>query len=114
MLGTLIGNFQDGITPGKIQLGAAWWFLDQKRGMTQQLDALSDYGLLGHFVGMLTDSRSLLSQARHDYYRRVLCDLLGAEIENGELPAAPAMIGRLVEDLCYGNAARFFAFGLAG
>ncbi len=112
VLGTMIGNFQDGVTPGKIQLGAAWWFLDQKDGINAQLDAISNFGLLSRFVGMLTDSRSLLSQARHDYFRRVLCDRLGAEIERGELPADEALVGGLVADVCYRNAARYFDFGL--
>ena len=109
---TMAGNFQDGFTPGKIQFGAAWWFLDQKDGITLQLDALSQCGLLRRFIGMLTDSRSFLSFPRHEYFRRILCDILGREMETGELPSDPAMIGSMVEEICYGNAQKFL--GLPG
>jgi len=112
MLGTMVGNFQDGSTPGKMQFGSAWWFLDQKDGMEKQLNALSNLGLLSRFVGMLTDSRSFLSYSRHEYFRRTLCDLLGQDIENGLLPRDLPLIGGLVRDVCYRNAARFFDFGL--
>jgi glucuronate isomerase len=112
VLGTMIGNFQDGSVPGKIQFGSGWWFLDQKDGMEQQLGALSNLGLLSRFVGMLTDSRSFLSYTRHEYFRRILCNLLGDEMEAGLLPRDLALLGGLVEDVCYGNAARYFDFGL--
>ena len=101
---TMAGNFQDGFTPGKIQFGAAWWFLDQRDGITMQLDALSQCGLLRRFIGMLTDSRSFLSFPRHEYFRRILCDVLGREMESGELPHDPAMIGAMVREICYDNA----------
>lgn len=105
---TLIGNFQDGITPGKIQLGSAWWFLDQLDGMARQLNALSHMGLLSRFVGMLTDSRSFVSYSRHDYFRRLLCQMLGAEIESGVLPSDFALVGDLVRRVSYLNAKAFF------
>ena len=101
---SLIGSFQDGGTPGKIQYGSAWWFLDQKEGITAQLDALSNVGLLSRFIGMVTDSRSFMSYPRHEYFRRVLCDLVGRDVERGELPDDDGLIGRLVRDVCYGNA----------
>ena len=105
---TMIGNFQDGSVAGKIQFGSGWWFLDQKEAMEWQLNALSNNGLLSHFVGMLTDSRSFMSYPRHEYFRRVLCNLLGREMENGELPNDEAMIGALVERICYTNAREYF------
>lgn len=105
---TMIGNFQDGSSPGKIQYGSAWWFLDQRNGMERQLDALSNMGLLSRFVGMLTDSRSFVSYSRHDYFRRLLCNLLGDEVERGLLPRDPALIGGLVADVCYHNARAYF------
>ncbi len=111
-LGTMIGNFQDGSIAGKIQYGSGWWFLDQKDGMEQQLNALSNLGLLSHFVGMLTDSRSLLSYTRHEYFRRVLCNLLGDEMESGLLPRDEKMMGDLVANVCYHNAANYFDFGV--
>ena len=108
---TMAGNFNEGPTVGKVQYGAAWWFLDQEDGMTKQLNALSSLGLLGRFVGMLTDSRSFLSYPRHEYFRRILCDVIGADIESGRLPRSEtAFIGQLVEDICYGNAERYFGF----
>ena len=106
----MIGNFQDGSVPGKMQFGAAWWFLDQKDGIERQLDALSNLGLLSCFVGMLTDSRSFLSFTRHEYFRRILCNRLGGESAQGLLPDDPAMIGELVRDVCYRNAQRYFGF----
>jgi glucuronate isomerase len=112
VVATMIGNFQDGRTPGKMQFGAAWWFLDQKDGMERQLQTLSSLGLLARFVGMLTDSRSFLSYARHEYFRRILCNWLGTEMALGSLPDDMAMVGRLVSDLCYGNASRYFGFKL--
>jgi glucuronate isomerase len=105
---TVGGCFQDGRIPGKIQLGSAWWFNDQKDGIERQLDALSTMGLLSRFVGMLTDSRSFLSYPRHEYFRRVLCNLLGRDVENGELPDDLALLGGVVQDICYRNAAAYF------
>ncbi len=110
VLAAMTGNFQDGVTPGKIQYGSAWWFLDTKDGMEAQLDLLSNLGLLSRFVGMLTDSRSFLSYTRHEYFRRILCNRLGAEMEAGLLPNDPDWIGGLVRDLSYRNAARYFGF----
>jgi glucuronate isomerase len=106
----MTGNFQDGSTPGKLQYGSAWWFLDQRDGMTQQLEALSNMGLLSQFVGMLTDSRSFLSYPRHEYFRRILCNLLGGEMERGLLPDDIGMVGGLVRSICYENARRYFGF----
>ena len=105
---TMIGNFQDGQVAGKIQLGSGWWYLDQKEGIEWQLNALSNAGLLSRFVGMTTDSRSFMSYPRHEYFRRVLCNLLGSEIDGGELPDDDALIGRLIEDVCYRNAVSYF------
>lgn len=107
---TMTGNFQDGVIPGKIQWGAAWWFLDQKTGIERHLDALSSMGLLSRFVGMLTDSRSFLSFPRHEYFRRILCGVLGREMERGELPDEPELIGNMVRSICYGNARNYFPF----
>ncbi len=108
---TMIGNFQGGLVPGQMQYGSAWWFLDQKDGMEKQLNALSNMGLLSRFVGMLTDSRSFLSFPRHEYFRRILCNLLGSDIENGELPASELSgIGQMVENICYHNAKNYFNF----
>lgn len=106
---TMIGNFQDGSVPGKVQFGSGWWFLDQKEGIEWQLNALSNTGLLSRFVGMLTDSRSFMSYPRHEYFRRVLCNLLGAEIERGELPDRDDLIGPMIRNICYGNAERYLA-----
>jgi glucuronate isomerase len=108
---TMIGNFNDGSRPGKIQWGSAWWFLDQKDGMEKQINTLSNLGLLARFVGMLTDSRSFLSFPRHEYFRRILCNLIGRDIQNGELPADMELLGNLVEDVCYRNAKAYFNFG---
>lgn len=108
MMATMIGNFNDGSVAGKIQYGSGWWFLDQKDGMTRQLNALSNMGLLSRFVGMLTDSRSFLSYPRHEYFRRLLCNLFGEEIENGELPADIGWTGQVIRDICYHNAANYF------
>ncbi len=105
---TMIGNFQDGSVPGKIQWGAAWWFLDQKDGIERHLNTLSSLGLLSRFVGMLTDSRSFLSFPRHEYFRRILCNILGREMENGELPDDIGMVGRMVADISYYNARSYF------
>ena len=112
VVATMIGNFQDGTVPGKMQFGSTWWFLDQKEGIERQLTALSNYGLLSRFVGMLTDSRSFLSFSRHEYFRRILCNLLGTEMQQGLLPDDMELIGPLVSDICYGNAASYFGFEL--
>jgi len=110
VLATMIGNFQDGSIPGKLQWGTAWWFLDQKDGMERQIESLSNQGLLSRFVGMVTDSRSFLSYTRHEYFRRILCNLLGREIEQGLLPKDFDLVGRMVQDVCYHNAANYFGF----
>jgi glucuronate isomerase len=107
VFGTMIGNFQNGSIPGKIQFGSSWWFLDQKEGIEWQLNTLSNVGLLSRFLGMLTDSRSFMSFPRHEYFRRVLCNLLGREMERGELPNDEALVGGLVRDVCFDNAHRF-------
>ena len=107
VLATMIGNFQDGSVAGKIQFGSGWWFLDQKEGMEWQINTLSNVGLLSRFIGMLTDSRSFMSFPRHEYFRRVLCNLLGRDMENGELPDDIAMIGTLVKNICYSNAQQY-------
>lgn len=108
VMATMIGNFQDGAVPGKIQFGSGWWFLDQKEGMQWQINALSNLGLLSRFVGMLTDSRSFLSYSRHEYFRRLLCDMIGQDVERGELPADMRLLSRLVRNVCYDNAAGYF------
>lgn len=109
---TMAGNFQGDGIPGKIQFGSGWWFLDQKEGMTWQLNALSNLGLLGRFVGMLTDSRSFMSYCRHEYFRRLLCQLIGEDVARGELPADMELLGGLVRAISYGNAAEFFGLEL--
>ncbi|MBN2209901.1 MAG: glucuronate isomerase [Sedimentisphaerales bacterium] len=108
LMATMLGNFQDGVTPGKLQWGSGWWFLDQKHGMIDHLNTLSVLGLLSRFVGMLTDSRSFLSYPRHEYFRRILCNLIGADIANGELPADYKLLGQIVQDICYNNALAYF------
>ena len=108
VVATAIGCFQDGSLPGKMQFGSAWWFNDQKDGIERQIDTLSNMGLLSRFVGMLTDSRSFLSYPRHEYFRRVLCNLLGNDVENGELPDDMDLLGGMVKDICFGNAAAYF------
>jgi glucuronate isomerase len=110
LFATMTGNYNDGSVPGKMQFGSGWWFLDQKDGMERQLNALSNMGLLSRFVGMLTDSRSFLSYPRHEYFRRILCNLLGNDVENGELPADHAWLGKMVENICYHNANAYFGF----
>ena len=112
LLAAMTGNFQDSRIPGKVQFGSAWWFLDQRDGMERQLDALSNLGLLGRFVGMLTDSRSFLSYTRHEYFRRILCNKLGREVEDGLLPNDLRLLGGLVQDVGYNNARRYFGFHL--
>lgn len=110
LMATMIGNFNDGSVAGKIQFGSGWWFLDQKDGMEKQINALSNLGLLSRFVGMLTDSRSFLSFPRHEYFRRILCNILGNDVENGELPNDIPWIGKMVQDICYNNAKEYFGF----
>ena len=107
---SMAGNFQDGITPGKIQFGSGWWFLDQIDGMTRQIEALSQIGLLGRFVGMLTDSRSFLSYTRHEYFRRLLCNIIGSDVERGLIPDNDELLAPLVQDICYRNARNYFGF----
>lgn len=110
VMATMIGNFNDGSVKGKVQFGSGWWFLDQKDGMTKQMNALSNMGLISCFIGMLTDSRSFLSFPRHEYFRRVLCNLLGDEIKRGELPNDMEWIGKMVADISYNNAKEYFKF----
>jgi glucuronate isomerase len=112
LFATLIGNYQDGSLPGKMQLGSGWWFLDQKDGMEKQMNALSLLGLLSRFVGMLTDSRSFLSYPRHEYFRRILCNLIGNDVENGEIPADMQLLGQMVENISYNNAVEYFGMEL--
>jgi glucuronate isomerase len=108
VLGTMIGNFQGDGIPGKIQFGAAWWFNDNKDGMIEQMKALANLGLLGRFVGMLTDSRSFLSYTRHEYFRRIACNLIGEWVENGEVPGNEKLLKRIVQGICYNNANEYF------
>ncbi len=111
VVATMLGNFQDGTCPGKIQWGSGWWFLDQKDGMEKQMNALSLLGLLSRFVGMLTDSRSFLSYPRHEYFRRVLCNLVGRDVENGEIPVSEMeRVNQMIEDISYYNAKNYFNF----
>lgn len=110
LIASMIGNFNDGSIAGKIQFGSAWWFLDQKDGMVKQLDTLSNMGLLTRFVGMITDSRSFLSYPRHEYFRRILCNLIGNDVENGELPNDMKWLGQTVQDISYNNANKYFNF----
>ena len=112
LMGTMAGNFQDGSVAGKIQFGSGWWFLDQKEGMQWQINALSNLGLLSRFVGMLTDSRSFLSYPRHEYFRRILCNIIGTEADRGELPNDMEMLSGLVRDVCFDNANRYFQLDL--
>lgn len=107
---SMIGNFNDGSVKGKMQYGSGWWYLDQKNGMENQLNALSNLGLLSCFIGMLTDSRSFLSFPRHEYFRRILCNLLGQDVENGELPWDEQWLGKIIQDICYHNAKNYFDF----
>ena len=109
---TMVGNFQDGSVPGKMQYGSAWWFLDQKDGMEDQMNVLSNVGLLSRFVGMLTDSRSFLSYPRHEYFRRILCNILGNDVEGGLLPNDLKLLGTMVEDICFNNAKNYFPMQL--
>ena len=107
---TMIGNFQDGTIPGKIQYGSGWWFLDQKEGMEWQLNALSQLGLLSRFIGMITDSRSFMSYPRHEYFRRTLCNLIGLDIKNGLIPDDDSLVGPMIKNICYANAKNYMAF----
>jgi glucuronate isomerase len=111
-MATMVGNFQDGSVAGKLQFGSGWWYLDQKDGIEQQLDALSNTGLLANFVGMLTDSRSFMSYPRHEYFRRVLCNVLGREMDQGELPPDDALVGGMIEGICFGNAKEYLRLQL--
>ncbi|HNX79476.1 MAG TPA: glucuronate isomerase [Prolixibacteraceae bacterium] len=110
LLGTMIGNFQDGSVPGKMQYGSGWWFLDQKDGMEKQIQALSNLGLLSRFVGMLTDSRSFLSYTRHEYFRRILCNIIGNDVAKGEIPEDMLLLGKMVENISFNNAVNYFNF----
>ena len=110
LLATMLGNFQDGTIPGKLQFGSGWWFLDQKQGMIDQMNSLSNLGLLSRFVGMLTDSRSFLSFPRHEYFRRILCQLIGEDVENGEIPEDIELLGAMVQNISYFNAKKYFDF----
>ena len=112
LMATMIGNFQDGSAVGKMQWGSAWWFLDQKDGMEEQMRILSNMGLLSRFVGMLTDSRSFLSYPRHEYFRRILCNMLGSDVEAGLIPADMELLGKMVEDICFNNAKDYFPMEL--
>jgi len=106
----MIGNFQDGTIPGKIQYGSGWWFLDQKEGMEWQINALSQLGLLSRFIGMITDSRSFMSYPRHEYFRRTLCNLIGRDIKNGLIPDDDSLVGPMIKNICYANAKNYMAF----
>ncbi len=112
LIASLIGAFQDGTSAGKIQFGSAWWFLDQKDGIEKQLNSLSNMGLLSQFIGMLTDSRSFLSYPRHDYFRRILCNILGTEMENGMIPNDRTLVGGMISDISYNNVKKYFGFTL--
>ncbi len=112
VIATMIGNFNDGSIKGKVQFGSGWWFLDQKDGMEKQMNALSNMGMLSCFVGMLTDSRSFLSFPRHEYFRRVLCNLIGKDVVAGELPNDNSLWGKIIQDICYQNAKDYFKFKL--
>ena len=111
LIASMIANFQDGTVPGKIQFGSGWWFLDQKDGMEDQMNVLSTQGLLSRFVGMLTDSRSFVSYPRHEYFRRILCNLIGNDVEKGLIPSSEIdFLGKMVEGICYYNAKEYFNF----
>ncbi len=112
LMAAMTGNFQDGSVPGKLQYGSGWWFLDQKDGMEKQINALSNLGLLSRFVGMLTDSRSFLSYPRHEYFRRILCNILGNDLEAGLIPPDITLLGKMVEDICFNNAKNYFPMAM--
>jgi len=108
LVASMLGNFQDGSVPGKMQMGSGWWFMDQSDGIARQVEALSQLGLLSRFVGMLTDSRSFLSYTRHEYFRRILCNILGRDMEKGLIPRDMELVGNMVRDICYNNARSYF------
>ena len=110
MVATMVGNFNDGSVAGKVQFGAGWWFNDQKDGMEKHFNSLSNLGLASQFIGMLTDSRSFLSFPRHEYFRRIICNLFGNDIENGEIPNDLPFVGKMIQDICYNNAKKYFGF----
>ena len=110
---TMLGNFQDGVTAGKMQMGSGWWYQDQREGMEWQMNCLSNTGLISRFVGMLTDSRSFMSFTRHEYFRRILCDLFGRDIESGQIPDDDSLVGPVIENICFGNARDFLGIGAA-
>jgi glucuronate isomerase len=112
VIATMIGNFQDGKIAGKLQFGSGWWYLDQKEAMQWQMNALSNCGLFSRFLGMLTDSRSFMSYPRHEYFRRVLCDMVGRDVEAGEMPDDDALVGGMIRNICYGNAEKFLGLEL--
>jgi glucuronate isomerase len=112
IIGSVIGCFQDSSAVGKIQQGSAWWFNDHKTGMIEQMTSLANLGMLSNFVGMLTDSRSFLSYTRHEYFRRILCELIGGWVENGEYPDDEKVLEKIVKGICYDNAVRYFGFDL--
>jgi glucuronate isomerase len=112
LIATMVGNFQDGSAAGKMQYGPAWWFLDQKDGMENQMNTLSNMALLSRFIGMTTDSRSVLSFPRHEYFRRTLCQLLGDDVEAGLIPADMELLGKMVENICFNNAKNYFSMEL--
>ena len=112
VIGTIIGCFQDTSAAGKLQHGSAWWFNDHKVGMTNQMTSLANLGCLGNFIGMLTDSRSFLSYTRHEYFRRVMCELLGSWVDNGEYPDDQKALEKIVKGICYNNAVKYFGFDL--
>jgi glucuronate isomerase len=112
LMAAMTGNFNDGSVEGKVQWGSSWWFLDQKDGMTEQINTLSNIGLISKFIGMLTDSRSFLSFPRHEYFRRILCNLFGEDIENGELPGDITLTGKVIADICYNNNVKYFGWDI--
>ena len=109
-IGSVIGCFQNGEEPGYIQQGSAWWFNDNRQGMVEQMTGLANQGLLGNFIGMLTDSRSFVSYPRHEYFRRIMCNLIGGWVENGEYPMDEKILGQIVQDISYNNTKRYFCF----
>ena len=110
LIATMVNNYNDGITQGKMQFGSGWWFMDQKYGMIDQMNTLSSLGLLSRFVGMLTDSRSFLSYPRHEYFRRILCNLVGTDVEKGEIPNDRVLLDGLISNVSYLNAKNYFGF----
>jgi len=113
LFAAMAGNFMDGVTPGKVQFGSGWWFLDQREAMEWQINALSNVGLLSRFVGMLTDSRSFMSFPRHEYFRRTLCNLIGQDIVDGVIPDDDGLVGQMIRNICFGNARDFLGLALA-